>query len=305
MDEHMKITPLPPLNSLVAFEAAARHLSFTQAGAELNVTQGAISRQVQNLEDYIGYPLFVRKNRTISLTTMGSTYHGSISLNLQDIAQSTAEIKKYKGAKQLIVTTSSAMATLWLLPKVAQFQKNNNIDLRILTIDHPIDYQNIDSDFCLFYCRTPPANMRVTKLFSEEVFPVCSPEYLAHISPFANEKELFSNNLLNLDDSQHDWLTWSQWFKQVELPSIVRRSKVSINNYSMLLQAAVNGQGIALGWGALVDDYLSKGTLVKPSKHVLKTSATFCLIEPQYSNRRYKDIKAFRDMLLDYAEDSE
>jgi DNA-binding transcriptional LysR family regulator len=230
---------------------------------------------------------------------MGSTYHGSISLNLQDIAQSTAEIKKYKGAKQLIVTTSSAMATLWLLPKVAQFQKNNNIDLRILTIDHPVDYQNIDSDFCLFYCRTPPANMRVTKLFSEEVFPVCSPEYLAHISPFANEKELFSNNLLNLDDSQHDWLTWSQWFKQVGLRPTTLRSKVSINNYSMLLQAAVNGQGIALGWGALVDDYLNKGTLVKPSKHELNTSATFCLIEPQYSNKRHKDIKAFRDMLLD------
>jgi len=298
----MKITPLPPLNSLVAFEASARHLSFTKAGAELNVTQGAISRQVQNLEDYIGYSLFVRKNRTISLTTMGSTYHRSISLNLQNIAESTAEIKKYKGAKQLIVTTSSAMATLWLLPKIAEFQKSHDINLRIQTIDHTVDYQNIDSDFCLFYCRNPPTGMRVTKLFSETIFPVCSPEYLANISPFTTEKELFTNNLLNLDDSQHDWITWSQWFKQVELPSIAVKSKVSINNYSMLLQAAVNGQGIALGWNGLVDDYLNNGTLVKPSEHVLNTSATFCLIEPLYNNRRYKDIKAFRDLLLNYVD---
>lgn len=298
----MKITPLPPLNSLVAFEAAARLLSFTLAGTELNVTQGAISRQVHNLEDYIGYPLFVRKNRTISLTTIGSTYYCSVSLNLQNIAQSTAEIKKSKSARQLTVTTSSAMATLWLLPKVAQFQKDHDINLQILTIDHTVDYQNIDSDFCLFYCRNPPTDMRVTKLFNEKVFPVCSPEYLANITPFTDEKELFSNSLLSLDESQYDWLTWSQWFKQVELPPIALNTKVSINSYSMLLQAAINSQGIALGWAALVDDYLNEGTLVKPSKYVLNTSATFCLIEPKYSNKRHKDIKAFRDMLLGYVE---
>ncbi|TDH99330.1 LysR family transcriptional regulator, partial [Acinetobacter baumannii] len=150
----MKIKPLPPMNSLIVFEAAARHLSFTKAANELNVTQGAISRQIRQLEEYLGKELFLRANRNISLTPTGLQYYQTIYSALLDVAQATAEIKKWQGEHQITVATTNAMAALWLLPKVAAFQQNNEgVDLRILTTDNISDLHKMDFDLALFYCR--------------------------------------------------------------------------------------------------------------------------------------------------------
>ena len=122
----MKIKPLPPLNSLVAFEASARQLSFTLAAEELNVTQGAISRQIRQLEEYLGKAMFTRANRSINLTPTGLQYYQSVSHSLLDIAQVTGEVKKWQGEQKITVATTNAMAALWLLPKVAEFQNEQN-----------------------------------------------------------------------------------------------------------------------------------------------------------------------------------
>ncbi len=174
----MKIRPLPPMNSLIVFEAAARHLSFTKAADELNVTQGAISRQIRQLEEYLGKELFIRANRNISLSPTGLQYYQTIYSALLEVSQATAEIKKWQGEHQVTVVTTNAMAALWLLPKVATFQQNEGIDLRILTTENILDLYKMDCDLALFYSKVPPANMKVTPLFPEEVFPVCSPSYL-------------------------------------------------------------------------------------------------------------------------------
>ncbi|CAE6904809.1 LysR substrate-binding domain-containing protein [Vibrio sp. B1FLJ16] len=295
----MKINPLPPLNSLVAFEASARHLSFTLAAEELNVTQGAISRQVRQLEEYLGKVMFTREKRSIHLTPTGLQYYHSIGRSLLDIAQITGEVKKWKGEQKVTVATTNAMAALWLLPRVAEFQNNHEgIDLRILASDSMLDLRRLDCDIGLFYCRTPPPEMNVTKLFSEEVFPVCSPAYLEKIEHPTNPEELFSRTLLYLEESQRDWVNWEQWFSGVGLPNITPKNRMNINNYPMLIQAAVNGQGMALAWGSLIDDFLESGALVRPVEHVLSTQSGFCLLTPKDRGLIPASVRQFNDWLL-------
>ncbi|QDK98346.1 LysR family transcriptional regulator [Acinetobacter tandoii] len=296
----MKIKPLPPMNSLIVFEAAARHLSFTKAAEELNVTQGAISRQIRQLEEYLGKELFVRANRNISLTPTGLQYYQTIYSSLLNVAQATAEIKKWQGEHQITVATTNAMAALWLLPKVASFQQNNEgVDLRILTTENIQDLHKMDFDLALFYCRTPPLGMKVTTLFPEEVFPVCSPSYLAQFNAESTPDNIFGKSLLSLDDSQKDWITWGEWFEAVNYSVVKPKNRVNINNYPMLLQAAINGQGVALAWGSLVDDYLQAGTLIRPVETVLRTQANFCMLEPSDRGVIPSSVKHFRNWLLD------
>ncbi|WP_111893263.1 LysR substrate-binding domain-containing protein [Acinetobacter sp. MB5] len=295
----MRIKPLPPMNSLIVFEAAARHLSFTQAANELNVTQGAISRQIRQLEEYLGKELFVRANRHIFLTSTGLQYYQAIYGALLDVSQATAEIKKWQGEHQVTVATTSAMAALWLLPKIADFQQTEGIDLRILTTENILDLDKMDCDIALFYCKTPPSGMKVTPLFSEEVFPVCSPNYLKQLNGSQDPQEIFGKTLLYLDESQQDWMTWPKWFESVGYPLIKPRNKVNINNYPLLLQAAINGQGIALAWSSLLNDYLETGALVRPIDTVLKTQANFCMLEPIDRGVISSSVKRFRSWLLE------
>ncbi|MEN5171162.1 LysR substrate-binding domain-containing protein [Acinetobacter higginsii] len=294
----MRIKPLPPMNSLIVFEAAARHLSFTQAANELNVTQGAISRQIRQLEEYLGKELFVRANRNLVLTPTGLQYYQTIYSALQDVSQATAEIKKWQGEHQVTVVTTNAMAALWLLPKVASFQQNEGIDLRILTTENILDLHKMDCDLALFYCKVPPIEMKVTPLFPEEVFPVCSPAYLAQFQDKSPEN-IFVKSLLSLDESQKDWVNWAEWFALVGYPMFKPKSRVNINNYPLLIQAAVNGQGVALAWGSLVDDYLESGALVRPVETVLRTQANFCMLEPSDRGVIPSTVKQFRHWLLE------
>lgn len=295
----MKIKPLPPMNSLIVFEAAARHLSFTQAALELNVTQGAISRQIRQLEEYLGKELFIRANRHIYLTPMGLQYYQTIYAALIEISKSTAEIKKWQGDNQVTVATTNAMAALWLLPKVAQFQQNEDIDLRILTTENISDLNKMDCDLALFYCKSPPSGMHVTPLFPEEVFPVCSPSYLSKFNQLNTPEDIFSQHLLYLDDSQKDWVTWAEWFERVGYPIIRPKYKMNINNYPLLIQAALNGQGVALAWGSLLDDHLEQHRLVRPVDTLLRTDSHFCLLEPKDRGVISSSVKRFRAWLVD------
>lgn len=296
----MKISPLPPLNSLVAFESAARHLSFTLAAEELHVTQGAISRQVRSLEDYLGKPLFERANRSVKLTAVGQRYAQAVHLALTDISSITDEVRSWQGTHQITVATTSAMASLWLLPKIAAFQReHDNIELRIVAIERIRDLARVECDVALFYCRTPPAAMQATTLFHEEVFPVCSPDYLERFGPFAGPEALMDCTLLSLEDADQDWMSWKSWFTEVGVSSRLPRRRLNINSYSMLVQAAMMDQGVALGWSQLVDDYLERGQLVRPVETVLRTQARFCLLERGELPSQRRGVRAFREWLLD------
>ncbi len=296
----MKIHPLPPLNSLVAFEAAARHLSFTLAAQELNVTQGAISRQVRLLENYLGKTLFERTTRSIHLSPTASQYYETVRASLMQVAHATGEIRHWQGAQQVTVATSSAMASLWLLPKVSEFQSNNeDIDLRIIAYDQVKDFSRLDCDLALYYCRTPPQDMQVTPLFSEEVFPVCSPGYLSKYPELKTPEQLADCTWLWLEDPQRDWIGWTEWFQRLGLKSVEPRRRININSYSMLIQSALSGQGIALAWSNLVDNHLQTGALVRPIDTVLSSDAQFCLLEPKGQGRMRQSVKYFRTWLIE------
>src|SRR5699024_9202872 len=133
----------------------------------------------------------------------------------------------------------------------------SEVDIRILASDQVQGLNTSEFDLALFYCRTPPPNTRATPLFREEVFPVCSPEYLNSSGNLTGPEQLFQHSLLYLEDAPVDWIQWPEWFQRVGLePAGKLRHRVSINDYPMLIQEALNGQGIALAWGNLVDQYL-------------------------------------------------
>jgi DNA-binding transcriptional LysR family regulator len=298
----MKIQPLPPLNSLVAFEAAARHLSFTGAARELNVTQGAISRQIRLLEEYLGESLFERNTREVSLSPVGSRYYKTVDPMLREVARATEEIRRWQGGRQITVMTSSAMASFWLLPKVGDFQRlNEDIDLRIVAYDRAKDYSRLDCDVALYYCRTPPAHMTVTPLFSEEVFPVCSKEYLDRHPHIRNIDQFGAATWLWMDDSQSDWIGWPEWFDRLGYKARAPRHRVNINNYSMLIQSALTGQGVALAWSHLLGNHLETGNLVKPVDDVLQTDAQFCLLEHAGRGGNQQVVGRFREWLMQQA----
>ncbi|MFM9272134.1 transcriptional regulator GcvA [Halomonas elongata] len=296
----MRIPPLPPLNSLVAFEAAARHLSFTLAADELHVTPGAISRQIRSLEDYLGKPLFTRANRSVRLTASGLQYASAIRNSLMDIASTTEEIRSWRGQQQITVATSSAMASLWLLPKISAFQRDHeDVELRIIALEQLRDLARVEWDIALYYCRTPPAGMLATTLFYEEVFPVCGPGYLEQHGPLENPESLLKSTLLSLEEADQDWMSWKQWFSGMGMAAVTPRRRLNINSYSMLVQAAIMNQGVALGWGQLVDDYLASGQLVRPMETVLRTEARFFLLEREEAPSRRSCIPRFREWLMD------
>ncbi|MGB1258163.1 MAG: LysR substrate-binding domain-containing protein, partial [Thiolinea sp.] len=291
----MERKPLPPLNSLVAFTAAARHGSFTLAASELNVTQGAISRQIRQLEAYLGKTLFIRANRSITLTATGKQYFQTVDHALTDIAQTTAEIKRWQGENKITVATTQAMAALWLLPRVSEFQQRyEDTDLRIIAMDQVQNWQQLDCDIALYYCRQPPQNMIATPLFPERVFPVCSPGFLNQLKNPDMQTFLASRRLC-LDESQQEWVGWKEWFTLMDIPPIKALHETRINNYPLLIQAAVNGQGIALAWDSLVNDYLDGGSLVKPLNLELRTEASFCMLEPQHNEGKTQIVEQFRD----------
>lgn len=294
----MKIAPLPPLSTLVSFEAAARHLSFTLAAEELCITQSAVSKQVKLLEAYMGHPLFVRANRRIQLTSNGTRLYHCAHNTLQDLARVTGEIREASGGTRVTVATTSAMASLWLLPRIGKFRRENeDVDLRIVASDHVRDLRRLECDVALYYCRVPPAGLSVTPLFSEEIFPVCSPGYRQRADRLETLEDLRNCTLLHLVDADTDWITWPAWFKGIgeSMPVLVKR--LDINNYPMLLQAAVMDQGVALGWTHLVDDLLLSGALVRPVSTTLRTSAQFSLIEPKRGGPSGASVERFREWL--------
>jgi DNA-binding transcriptional LysR family regulator len=300
----MRIKPLPPLNSLVAFEAAARHLSFTKASQDLHVTQGAISRQIRHLEEFLGQNLFVREKRALSLTNTGLEYFASIQQSLTDIASATNNALQFQNDRQVTIFTTNAMASFWLLPRFSAFQEQYpDIDLRILAVDSLRNVHHTEFDIALFYCRSLPADLDATPLFNETVFPVCSPAYLEKQRNLHTQQsshlDLSKGTLLSLEVNE-EWVTWQDWFNECGVQQTIQESrKLNINNYPLVIQAALNGQGFALGWANLVDDYLASGLLVRPVDNSFTTQSQFYILQPNTQLRPKEGVALFRQWLLE------
>lgn len=287
--------PLPSLNGLRAFEAAARHLSFTRAAAELNVTQTAISHTIRRLEEQLGIPLFIRRNRTLLLTPEAQNYLPTVRAAFDDLRQATARLRRPE-RDTLTVSTTASLAAKWLVSRMAGFQDAHlDIEVRLTTSSHLVDFHREQIDMAVRYGRGNWRGLRADWLMAEDVFPVCSPALLNAEPPLRVPQDLAHHTLLHSTAYREDW---QLWLTAAGLPtSLTRRRGLSFDQSFMAIQAAIEGHGVALGRTALVEADIAAGRLVVPFSVVLPADAGYYVVAPEETADTPK-IALFRQWLL-------
>ncbi len=291
---------LPPLNALKAFEAAARSESFTRAAQELSVTQGAVSHQVKALEAILGIKLFSRERQRLVITEAGREYLAVIRDALDRIAVGTEHLVQRQSSGILTVSTSPDFAAKWLVHRLGQFAESHpDIDLRISAASHHVDFAREDVDLAVRHGDGNWAGLAVVRLCPERLFPVCSPKLVAGRNRITTASNLLSFPLLRLGD----WKTWTRWFEAAGVADPVAHGPV-LNRASMLIDAAVDGQGVALARTALAAWDIINGRLVRPIDVSLRMSNTYWIVCPKVTSGVPK-IATFRNWLLaEAAEDA-
>ena len=272
---------LPSLNGLRAFEAAARHLSFTQAASELNVTQTAISHQIKRLEQELGVRLFIRQNRALTLTPEATEYLPGVRAAFNDLRLATDRLLRRDDDHVLTVSTLASLAAKWLLPRLSAFQEAHpGIDVRITTSTSLVDFQRDDVDAAIRYGRGQWAGLRADWLMADEVFPVCSPALLTGEKPLKCPEDLSDHVLLHTSNANSD--DWRLWLTAAGLPTdLSKQPGITFDLIFMTIQAAIDGIGVAMGRTSYVQDDIAKGRLVVPFKIALPADAGFYLVSPQ------------------------
>jgi LysR family glycine cleavage system transcriptional activator len=291
---------LPSLNGLRAFEAAARHLSFTQAASELNVTQTAISHQIRRLEEELGMRLFIRKNRALALTPKARDYLPGVRAAFNDLRLATDRLLRRNDDNVLTVSTLASLAAKWLLPRLSQFQEAHpRIDVRITTSTSLVDFRGGGVDAAIRYGRGHWPGVRADWLMADELFPVCSPKLLEGNRPLRRPEDLAHHTLLHSSGGYDD--DWRLWLTAAGLPTnISGQPGLSFDLILMTVQAAIDGIGVAMGRTSYVQDDINKGRLVVPFHIALPADAGFYLVSPETGADPPK-LAAFRQWLLAFA----
>lgn len=260
---------LPPFSALHAFDAVARHGSFSRAAVELNVSQPAVSRRVAALEADLGTPMFGRDTRPLRLTADGRRLFEVLRASLSRLEQVVQEIRGARPGQKIVLGVDPGFASYWLLPRLPRLQAAfADCSLRILTGDFTDDRDDVD----LLIEFGPGRASSVGRILAENVFAVCSPAYLAGSRHVLGLDELREQRLLWLEDQHERWYSWKSWFETLRKPlSAKTLNTVSFNDYSLLLSAALAGQGVALGWDGLIDQFLENGTLLRVSKESVRS----------------------------------
>jgi LysR family transcriptional regulator, glycine cleavage system transcriptional activator len=292
---------MPPLNSLKAFEAAARHLSFTRAAGELNVTQAAISHQVKALEETLGLALFRRVNRSLLLTDEGQSLYPDLGDAFDTIAAAVERLYERDQAGVLNLSTLDSIAAAWLVPRIGKFRAlHPDIDVRISTTDQVIDFLSDGIDMALRYGTGPYPGMEKVLLMNETLFPVVSPSLIEKFGSLDKPADLVRFPLLH-DDMRDDW---GVWMEAAGVSGIDVSRGLSFTHSVHVQQAAVAGEGVALGRSVLTADDLSAGLLIKPFDIDLTAHHSYFAVYPKANAHRPK-IVAFRDWLVDEAKETQ
>ncbi|MDF1749070.1 MAG: transcriptional regulator GcvA [Alphaproteobacteria bacterium] len=292
------VSRLPPLKPLPAFEAAARLLSFTEAADELFVTQAAISHQIKQLEDALGVRLFRRLNRALLLTEEGQAFAGAVRQALSQIATAADRVKRQDASGALNVSCLPSFASAWLVPRLARFRaRHPEIDVRLSADYELTDFTVEDIDLAIRWGTGGYDDLYEIRMMTEEVFPVCSPRLLQDPEkPLEKLEDLRHHTLLH-DDIRTDWRVWLT----AAGVTGVNPDKGPRYNYSnLVLQAAMAGEGIALGRSAIAHDALEQGLLVKPFDFSIPSDYAYWVVCPK-DRADHPKIKAFTEWLLDEA----
>ncbi|WP_029554003.1 LysR substrate-binding domain-containing protein [Verminephrobacter aporrectodeae] len=278
--------PLPPLDLLVGFEAAARLLSFSKAGDEVFVTQSAISRQVKKLEEYLGLALFERQHRSLVLTESGRVLFEVSGEALARLSTTVESLRRGQSEQGVRISTTSSFAALWLVPHLSRFKAQYpDVALHVSADNRVRDLSHGGADLAVRYCAPEQAmSVEHVLLSGEDVFPVCSPALLRRRS-LARIEDLGQHSLLHLEDTQNawPWLQWTHWIRAAGGNAQALDAGLRWSHFDQLVQAAAMGHGVALGRAPLVNHLLHEGLLVAPLSQRVPSPRSFFL---RYGARR-------------------
>lgn len=305
------LVKIPSLRAVKSFVAAAKHQNFTRAAESLCVTQAAISRQIRELEEYLGTDLFRRNGRAIELTAAGQMFFDAAYLSFVNISQAADRIMAKKSHRQeLRIGASPAFSSLWLAPRLPRFfDAHHDIDISILTTDQFSTFEpNTRPDVLISMNLAYKGNYKSLRLFSDKVYPVCSPEFLARNPEAKNLESLRTCDLLELSPFRmaqiYEHMDWNFWFYLAGLHSAVAAVELKqpcrANDYNVILQMALNHQGVALGWDHLVQPLVEEKRLVRPVEEevLMKEKSHYLFYDVDIADS--PGFLVFRDWLLAY-----
>ncbi|HZM35598.1 MAG TPA: LysR substrate-binding domain-containing protein [Burkholderiales bacterium] len=293
---------MPPLDLLVGFEAAARHLSFTKAGEELYLTQSAVSRQIKDLEDHLGVALFQRRHRALALTPEGQQFYAAAAQVLVMMRAATDQLRRRTGRQAIALTTTHSFAALWLIPRLAGFTRAHlDADVRITADTRVQDLERDGLDIAIRHGPPSLAGPNAVRLFGERVFPVCSPKLLKK-KPLKAPADLRHHVLLQYDDpdGRHPWLHWKTWLEVAGIADLRPAGSLSFSGYEQIIPAALAGHGVALGRTPLVRDLLASKELVAPFKSSADPARAYFAIVSRRAEGR-PEVRDFLAWLRDTA----
>jgi LysR family glycine cleavage system transcriptional activator len=290
----MTVRRLPPLKSLRAFEAAARHLSFTRAAGELFVTQAAVSHQVKALEEFLGVALFFRRNKRLMLTDEGKAYWPRIRDIFETLRAATDEVRTLGAQGSLTVSVLPTFATAWLVPRLSQFkQLHPDIDVRINANDMPVNFVDDDVDVAIDFRDNEADGIYSVTLLNETLTPVCSPELIKE-TPLDKVEDLEKHTFLH-DDSTDDW---RRWLRLAGVKGVNLKQGSIFSHTAMVQQAAIHAQGVAMGRSVLCEADIKAGRLIKPFDLEMESTYSYNIICLQQSSTRPR-VSAFIEWLLE------
>lgn len=267
---------LPPLSTLRAFEAAARSLSFTKAGLELNITQAAVSYQVRRLEDHLGLKLFHRLNRALALTDEGHLFFDIVHQAFSLLKSAPGRLAEAGGQKELIISASQSLAMRWLIPRLDHFiAKNPHIPIHVNSTDTVVDLVANEAHFAIRYAQRIDPALNSLLLFTEQVFPVCSPSLIDDNYPLDDPNNLSHYTLIH--DEMTD-INWLEWLKEAGVNEKVDNHVLSFSHSGLSIEAALQGQGIVLGRSSLIVDDLVSGRLIRPFNISIMSTYSYYLV---------------------------
>ncbi len=271
---------LPSIRVLLSFEAAARLRSFTLAAAELGITQGAVSLQIRQLEAMVGTKLFLRQHRKVAPTAEGTALAEVVGDSFTRIADTLARFRP-EDDPLLVVAATVAFSHFWLLPRISEFRALvPGVGLRIVSQDQPVDFATEDVDVAIAYSAGPFPSARAEPLWTEDVFPVCSPGFRDRHGEPATLAALLRLPLIASDARDWSWITWNAWFAHQGLAGEPRHLHLRCNAYTDAIYAAIAGQGVTLGWRHLIGDALRDGRLVRLSPFSVKPPGAYHVLSP-------------------------
>lgn len=273
---------LPQLDLLTAFEAAARHESFTRAAQEMNVTQSAVSQRIRALEERMGIALFDRDHRSVRLTREGADFQNSVTVALNHLVAASDAVKATAADTRMHLVTDVALTHFWLMPRLTSLSAAMpGVSIDITASDSIEDALTPSTDVAIVHGDGDWPGFLAIKIFDEVVFPVCSPSFLAKSGPIKSLEDLATSDLVDLSYERWSWMNWAIWMTETEGPRSGANRVIQSNSYAAVIDAARSGLGVALGWQGFVEDDLAASRLVIPIDISVKTKYAYYAVVAQ------------------------